>query len=80
MIAGASAGFTFAVRGVARQIGWKLPARGVDRRLHITRRGVDVACEIELQDDAGRALSARRRHFGHTRDAAELALEGRRYR
>ncbi len=69
-----------AVRGVARQIGWKLPACGIDGRLHITRRGVDVACEIELQDDVGGALSARRRHFGDARDAAELALEGRRHR
>ena len=49
---GASAGFTLRYVGIVRQVGRQLPARGVDGGLHVARRGVDVAVEIELQRDA----------------------------
>jgi hypothetical protein len=45
---GESAGF-LAVGGVARQAGGQLAARRVDRRLHLPRRAVDAAGEVELQ-------------------------------
>jgi hypothetical protein len=38
----------------------QVDARGVDRRLHLARRAVDVAREVELQADAGAADLARR--------------------
>ena len=57
-----------------RQVG----ARRVDRRLHVARRAVDVAVEVELQGDAGRADGAARGHLGDVGDLAEMALERRR--
>ena len=55
---GESAGFTFRYVGIARQVGRQLAAGGIDRRLHIARRGVDVAVQIELQRDARRARAS----------------------
>ena len=67
-----------------RQILRKNPARGVDRRQHVLRGGVDIALELELQRDHHRAHTARRAHLGEARDGGELLLErgrdGRRHR
>ena len=69
---------------IARQIGGQLAARRVDGGLHVARGGIDVAVQIELQDDAGGAKRAGRRQFGQPRDTPELALQrsrhGRRHR
>ncbi len=59
-----------------RQVG----TRGVDRRLDVARRSVDVAVEAELEVDAHRADGRRRRHLGDVGDLAEMALERRRDR
>src|SRR5206468_3671806 len=49
---------------------------GVDRGLDVASGGVDVAIEIELENDAGRAVGARGRHLCDARNVAEIALEG----
>ena len=64
-----------AVIGVVGEIGRQVAAGGGDGRLHVARRGVDVAVQIELQGDAARSERARRRHLGDGGDAAELALQ-----
>ena len=56
---------------VARQ----LSARGVDRRLDVVGRRVDVAIEVELHDDGGEPEPARRGRLRYARDLRELALE-----
>ena len=43
----------FAIGRLARQVGGKLAAGGVDGCLDIARGGVDIAAEIELQGDVG---------------------------
>jgi hypothetical protein len=72
---GASAGLTLRYDGIAVEAGRQRAPRGVDRRLHVARRAVDVAVEIELQDDPRRAERARRRHLGDARNEAQRALE-----
>ena len=47
-------GIDFALGRVARQVGRQISARGVDRRLHVARRAVNVPVQIKLQRDAGR--------------------------
>src|SRR6185437_12183033 len=64
-----------AVLRVAGQVGGKLAAGGVDGGLDVAAGGVDVAVQVELQRDVGRAQRARRGHFGDAGDAAELPLE-----
>ena len=51
------------------QILRQLPGGGVDRSLDVVGGGVDVAVEVELDGDRGRAERARRRHL---RDAGYL--------
>ncbi len=53
---------------------------GVDRLLHVLRRAVDVALQIELQRDQRRADAAGRGHLGQARQRGELLLERRRHR
>ena len=55
-------------------------ACGVDRRLHVARRAVDVAIEAKLQNDAGRADRVLGGHLGDVRDLAETPLERRGHR
>ncbi len=43
-----------AVGRIAAQAGRQIGPRRVDRGLHVTRRAVDVAIEVELQRDPGR--------------------------
>ncbi len=57
----------------------QVDARGVDRRLHLARRAVDVARQLELQADAGAADLARRGHLVDAGDRAEAPLERRRH-
>jgi hypothetical protein len=63
-----------------RQILRQLAAGGIDRRLDVLRRGVDVARKVELHRHRGAAERARRRHLRDARDLGELALERRRHR
>ena len=51
--------------------------RGVDRRLHLTRRAVDVAVEVELQDHPCRALAGATAHGVDPGDGAEGTLKRR---
>ena len=46
-----------AVGGIAGQVGRQVAAGGIDGRLHVARRRVDIAVQIELQRDAGRPPS-----------------------
>ena len=52
---------------------------GVDRRLHILRRRVDVAVEIELQRHLADAERTRRGHHLQRRNLAELSFQRRRH-
>ncbi len=45
-------GIHLAVARIVGQIGRQISARGVDGRLHVARRGIDVAIQLELQRDA----------------------------
>ena len=72
---GLSAGLTLRIRRRARQIVRQLPARGVDRRLHVLGGGVDVAIEVELHGDRGAARCRCRRHLRDARNLRELPLE-----
>ncbi len=69
-----------AIGRIVRQVCRKLAAGSVDRRLDVARRGVDVAVEVELQGDVGRAERARGSHLGDAGDASELPLQRRRHR
>ena len=69
-----------AVTGAARHAGRQQALRGVDRRLHVARGAVDVAAEIELQNDPGTAERTHRGHFVNSGDAAQRALQRRRHR
>ena len=65
---------------VGRRVGQVLgqqPARRIDRRLHVGRRAVDAAAEIELQRDRGRAEATGRVHRGEAGDGGKLLLERR---
>jgi hypothetical protein len=53
-----------------------LPARGVNRRLHIACSGINVAIQVKLQGDARGAEEAGGGHFVEPGNAAELAFEG----
>ena len=66
-----------AVAGILRQVRRQLAARGVDRGLHVAGGGIDVAIEVELQGDGGRAQRAGRSHLVHAGDAAKLPLQRR---
>jgi hypothetical protein len=63
-----------------RQVLRQLSAGGVDRRLDVLRRRVDVAAELELHGDRSAAEGARRGHLRHAGNLRELPLEGRRDR
>ena len=58
-----------------RQVFRQLSGGGVDRGLDIVGGGVDVAVEIELDGDRGRAKRTRRRHLGDARNLRDLAFE-----
>ncbi len=68
-------GVDLAVAGIRGKVRGQLPPRGVDRGLHVARRGVDVSAEVELEHDLRLAERARRGHLGDPGDPAELALE-----
>lgn len=61
--------------GVGGQIGGQLSASGIDGGLHIAPGPIDVAVDIENQDDKGRAQLAHGGHLGDTGDAAEHAFQ-----
>ena len=68
-----------AVLRVAAQVGRQVGARGVDRGLHVARRAVDRARQVELQGDARIADRAGRGDLGDAGDRAQPALERRRH-
>ncbi len=59
----------------ARQVLRQLAGRRVDRRLDVIGGSVNIAVEIELDGDRGRAERARRGHLGDARDLSDLALK-----
>ena len=63
-----------------RQILRQQAGGGIDRLLHVLRRAVDVALEIELQRDQGRTDPAHRGHLGEAGQRGELLFERRRHR
>ena len=73
-------GIDFAVGGIAGQIAGQVAAGGGDGCLHVARRRIDIAAQIELQRDVARSQHARRSHLGDGCDASELALQRRRHR
>ncbi len=73
-------GIDSAVRGKVGRSGGQLSRGGVDGRLNVARGGVDVAIQIELQNNARGAQLAGGRHLRDTRDASELAFQRRGHR
>ena len=67
----------FAVGGAGGHTAGQQALCGVDSGLHITRCAIDVAVQIELQVDAGRALHGTRGHFTHACNRAQGAFQGR---
>ena len=68
-------GIELAVGRIASQARRQVGARRIDGGLHVACGAVDVAADVELQIDAGRAQRARRRHFRDIGDLAEVTLE-----
>jgi len=68
-------GIYFAIAGLAGKIGGKLAAGSVNRGLDVAGGGVDVSIEIELENDAGVPVGARRSHLRDAGNVAEIALE-----
>ena len=64
---------------VAGKIRGKLAAGGIDGSLHVAPSTINVAVQIELQNDVCRAQLAGRGHLVDAGDAAKLALEGSRH-
>ena len=60
-----------------RQIRRQVRRGGVDRRLHVARRRVDVAVEVELRDDLRRAERACRGQFVEAGDIGQPPFERR---
>ncbi len=77
---GASAGFTLRKLGGVGISAGKKRCAALSADLHVERGGVDVAAEIELHGDRGRAGRARRGHRGDAGDGRELPLDRRRHR
>ena len=69
-----------AVGGGRRQVLRQLAAGGVDGRLDVPRRRIDVTVELELQRDLCARQHAGRGHLRHARDLRELRLERLRHR
>ena len=78
------AGIHLHVRRRRRHLRWKLTCRPRNHRLHVLRSGIDVAAQIELQDDARGALQVGGVHRRETGNRRELFFErqrhGRRHR
>src|SRR5208282_92874 len=72
-------GIHLAVGRFGGQIRRQVATGSVDRGLYVTARGVDIAVEVELEDDRGLPEKAGRGHFGQRRYMAELTLEWRRH-
>ncbi len=69
-------GVRFAIGRVAVEIGRQIGAGGIDRRLDIARRAVDIAVEAELEGHPGRAHRGLGGHLADIGDGAEMALQG----
>ena len=65
----------FAVGRILRQVGRQGASGGVNGSLHIASGGIDVAIEVELQDDVGRSQLAGRGHLGNARNPPELPFQ-----
>ena len=72
---GLSAGIDLLEAGRRRQLRRQLAQGRRNVRLHVERRAVDVAVEVELHDDAGDAEARRRRHHRDAGDRREGALQ-----
>src|SRR5262249_14966702 len=66
----------FAPVGQGRQVDREIGRGGVDRALHVARRVIDLAIQVELQTDASAAEGTGGSHFGYARNFPEPALEG----
>ena len=63
----------------ARHVRRQLPLHARNGRLHVLRRAVDVAAQVELQRDVRRAERAGRRHRIDARNRRELLFKRRRH-
>ena len=73
-------GVGLAIAWGRRHVGGQLPQRAIDGRLHVGARLVDIAMQIELQDNRGRALRAGRTDRGYRRNLGELLDQRRGHR
>ena len=63
----------FAIGGIGGQIRGQIGAGGIDRRLNVARRAIDVTAQIELDGDSGGAERTRRRSSPKRRRCARTA-------
>ena len=63
-----------------RQVTGQVGQRGVERGLHVTRRAVDLAVEVELNRDVGVAERRGRGDLGDAGDLAKAPLQRRGHR
>ena len=67
----------FPVERPGRQVGRQIHRRGVDRRLHVVRGAVDVAVDVELDDDRRVADRGGGGDLGHPGDLPQPAFQRR---
>ena len=70
----------FVIAGIARQIRGQLASRRIDRGLHIARRSIHIAAQVELHGDVRRTRRRRRGHLIDACDLGKLSLQRRRHR
>jgi hypothetical protein len=68
-------GIDLVIGRIAAQAGWQIGARGIDGRLHVARRAVDVAIQTELQRYARGTHRALRRHLRHVGNLSEVPFK-----
>src|SRR5207245_2891705 len=73
-------GVGLAVDGRVREVPGQVRAGGVDGRLHLLLRHVDVQVQRELEGDDRAAVRAVRGHLVQARELSELPLQGRGHR
>ena len=70
-------GIDLAIGWIARQVGGQIGSRRIDGGLHIARRAINVAAEVELNGDRCASECAGGGHLRHTCNMTELPLQGR---
>jgi hypothetical protein len=68
-------GIEFSVGGIGPERRRQIDPRRVDCRLHVARRAVDIAADVELQHDLGVVDIAARGHLGDARNGTQMPFQ-----